>query len=588
MSRTTYDPAAPAPHLGLVTPPPPPDPATSGLLSPAARRIGTAWVVVSVPAIALTARWLTTPDRYIVGFVLLAAVAYTIPTFGFGWQVIRQAPGSDVTGFKLLYAGLTGIKVVGTGLLLLVVTDWTWLEGGFLLPAVIVTGVCFCAGVGVLVRSRSGRRTLTVDVVEAASSVVAVVAPLIVVWGPSVLDAEVRWFAIGSAIALLFALWATYWGTLLLVRLGPGRDGLDLCCAGLCGFGALDAGLNVAQGVTGFDLPAPPLLAVHAMTFSMIMLIPLWVPKRMRPGQLGQLPPQAQVRGARIATGAVVAGVAALLTATIALHEQRDWAVAFSLGAVSVLILLAALRQLLATEETRRLYAEVEVASEQRRRLLGQLLERSLQDRRRFAGQLYEQAMAAYASFHVLAGAGQSTRTRFGNAKHPASSPAVAAASARVSGELARNAESVRGLVLAIKPADDERNLQARLGIPITAYLETLYDNRPTPNLTFEAAPSLSLGWIAETVLLQVIQEALHNVWEHSRATAVDVTITTTDAATVLRVSDDGRGFDPGATAERSGFATMRAAVAVVGGSLLVDATPGEGTTVTARLANDA
>ena len=61
--------------------------------------------------------------------------------------------------------------------------------------------------------------------------------------------------------------------------------------------------------------------------------------------------------------------------------------------------MLAALRQLAAARETRRLYGEVERAAETRRELLAQLMQRTDEDRHRVAAQLHEQAVSAYASF---------------------------------------------------------------------------------------------------------------------------------------------------------------------------------------------
>jgi signal transduction histidine kinase len=50
-------------------------------------------------------------------------------------------------------------------------------------------------------------------------------------------------------------------------------------------------------------------------------------------------------------------------------------------------------------------------------------------------------------------------------------------------------------------------------------------------------------------------------------------------------VSDDGRGFDPGAVSEGFGLPGMRARVAEIGGNLRISTAPGAGTLVTADLA---
>jgi signal transduction histidine kinase len=57
--------------------------------------------------------------------------------------------------------------------------------------------------------------------------------------------------------------------------------------------------------------------------------------------------------------------------------------------------------------------------------------------------------------------------------------------------------------------------------------------------------------------------------------------------ALVLRVTDDGRGFDPAARAVRSrrlGLTSMNERAASVGGSLTITSAPGRGTTIELRV----
>jgi signal transduction histidine kinase len=51
-----------------------------------------------------------------------------------------------------------------------------------------------------------------------------------------------------------------------------------------------------------------------------------------------------------------------------------------------------------------------------------------------------------------------------------------------------------------------------------------------------------------------------------------------------VTVADDGTGFDPRAATEGFGLVGMQERVALVGGELTVDSTPGQGTTVQARV----
>lgn len=86
--------------------------------------------------------------------------------------------------------------------------------------------------------------------------------------------------------------------------------------------------------------------------------------------------------------------------------------------------------------------------------------------------------------------------------------------------------------------------------------------------------------------LLRVVQEALHNVAKHSRATKVSVTLTGYSGGLALAVSDDGVGFDvaEAGLAEGIGLISMRERVCFVGGTFNLSSAPGQGTRVEARV----
>jgi signal transduction histidine kinase len=52
------------------------------------------------------------------------------------------------------------------------------------------------------------------------------------------------------------------------------------------------------------------------------------------------------------------------------------------------------------------------------------------------------------------------------------------------------------------------------------------------------------------------------------------------DGTVRFAVSDDGAGFDPAAEGGGSGFVNMADRLGAIGGSLRVESTPGDGTTV--------
>jgi glucose-6-phosphate-specific signal transduction histidine kinase len=204
------------------------------------------------------------------------------------------------------------------------------------------------------------------------------------------------------------------------------------------------------------------------------------------------------------------------------------------------------------------------------------MLERSVRDRRHFARQLHEQAVSAAASFATLAGAGY----------EPAGgSPPVTEASLLVRGELGRHADSLRDLMMAIRSPAGDRRSEERLRTPIAVHFASVYGDGLSPHLGVSVDGDLVLDWVTETVVLQIVHEALHNVWRHSDACDVQVTVEPDDDGVVrVRVHDDGEGFDPEAVPEGPGIVSMRASAAVVGGTVTVSSRTGEGTTVEARL----
>ena len=105
-----------------------------------------------------------------------------------------------------------------------------------------------------------------------------------------------------------------------------------------------------------------------------------------------------------------------------------------------------------------------------------------------------------------------------------------------------------------------------------------------------------SLPWLnapQALEVLRIVQEALANVLKHSRATRVRVSLALEempepDASLVLRVEDDGIGFDSAATAGGRGLRHMRHRATQIGGRLGVEAKPSHGTRVCLHLVRDA
>lgn len=89
------------------------------------------------------------------------------------------------------------------------------------------------------------------------------------------------------------------------------------------------------------------------------------------------------------------------------------------------------------------------------------------------------------------------------------------------------------------------------------------------------------LPFASKQVLLRVVQEALHNVVKHARASVVRVHAWNEAGRLHVKVADDGVGFDPGASFPgHLGHTSMRERLAALGGHLRLESAPGGGTTV--------
>ncbi|MFJ6753129.1 MULTISPECIES: GAF domain-containing sensor histidine kinase [unclassified Streptomyces] len=157
---------------------------------------------------------------------------------------------------------------------------------------------------------------------------------------------------------------------------------------------------------------------------------------------------------------------------------------------------------------------------------------------------------------------------------------------ARAKGELhqvaelaAEAADELRAAVVELRPAAlDEDGLIATL----RSQAQVL-DRAHGAHVTFAAHGVRALPAAQEEALLRVAQEALHNALRHSGAEHVEVTLTRNGQGALLRVADDGCGFDTG-TVRRAGrhlgLVSMRDRAGGVGGKLTVESEPGKGTAV--------
>ena len=89
-----------------------------------------------------------------------------------------------------------------------------------------------------------------------------------------------------------------------------------------------------------------------------------------------------------------------------------------------------------------------------------------------------------------------------------------------------------------------------------------------------------------ETTVYRVVQESLTNVLRHAAASTVSLVLELHDGVLQVIIEDDGRGFDTEAAPpkNRLGLPGIAERLAVVGGTLSIDSSPGAGTTLYIRI----
>jgi signal transduction histidine kinase len=103
---------------------------------------------------------------------------------------------------------------------------------------------------------------------------------------------------------------------------------------------------------------------------------------------------------------------------------------------------------------------------------------------------------------------------------------------------------------------------------------------------TLGAEPDVALP--TKEAVYRIAQEALHNTAKHARAHAVNLALELGDAELVLRIGDDGRGFDASAAYPgHLGLVSMQERAAAAGGKLDIQSAPGVGTLVCLRIPLD-
>ena len=213
-------------------------------------------------------------------------------------------------------------------------------------------------------------------------------------------------------------------------------------------------------------------------------------------------------------------------------------------------------------------------ASERELRLLtGKLLQAQELERRRIARELHDdlnQSLALLSvELEVLRQAPPESMTHL-SGRLQALSSKVKQLSSSVHGlshQLHPSKLEQLGLVAALGSLCKE--LSQTQGLPIEFAAEGVPDGLPAD---------------AALCLYRIAQEALGNVIKHSGGKGARVELRGTRDSLLLRIADDGVGFDPAAVSGkgRLGLVSMRERIQFIGGTLSIDSRPSGGTRIDA------
>lgn len=143
-------------------------------------------------------------------------------------------------------------------------------------------------------------------------------------------------------------------------------------------------------------------------------------------------------------------------------------------------------------------------------------------------------------------------------------------------------ADKARVLAHGLNPVMlEERGLEAALG-ELTHQVETMTDiscHIAYASHTPPLEPSLA------SQLYRIAHEAVTNAMKHSGAGRIDIAVESSGDTLSLRVRDDGRGMPPGgSTADGMGIHIMKYRAGIIHGSVSIDSSPEEGTSVLCRV----
>lgn len=151
---------------------------------------------------------------------------------------------------------------------------------------------------------------------------------------------------------------------------------------------------------------------------------------------------------------------------------------------------------------------------------------------------------------------------------------------ATVRAQVVETLHDVRRLAVELRPkALDDFGLVAAL-----ERLRDTFAEQTGMRVELEASIGDRVPSDVETALYRIVQEALTNVVKHAQASAVSMVVTRSERAITAVIEDNGRGFATAADSEGLGLLGMAERLALLGGTLKTESSPGAGATIVAEV----
>lgn len=218
--------------------------------------------------------------------------------------------------------------------------------------------------------------------------------------------------------------------------------------------------------------------------------------------------------------------------------------------------------------------AELEASNAERQKLVGQLFHAHEEERRLIVQGIHDDSIQAVVAVGM----------RLGMLKRQVTDPELTGALDQLHEHVLHAIDRLRRLMFDLQPVELERQ---GLAVALEVHLEQARSEDGL-NFMLDDRTKREPPEATRTLVYQMGREAIANVRKHANASRVDVALEDYDIGLLVRVHDDGCGFDvkdsmrvrPG----HVGLPAMRERVESVGGSLTVQSRPGGGSVVEVRI----